>query len=132
MTQFKIGINAKMDMLKFKNLGQEREKEINKTKIENINTYQVNKLASVLHPAKIKVKVARIKKETEDVKSFYLQPINQEKMPPFLPGMYITLIIKKDGRTYKRAYSISGSDPNRSYYRITIKKWFQIICLKNA
>ena len=39
MTQFKIGINAKMDMLKFKNLGQEREKEINKTKIENINTY---------------------------------------------------------------------------------------------
>lgn len=122
MTQFKIGINAKMDMLKFKNLGQEREKEINITKIENINTYQVNKLASVLHPAKIKVKVARIKKETEDVKSFYLQPINQEKMPPFLPGMYITLIIKKDGRTYKRAYSISGSDPNRSYYRITIKK----------
>ena len=122
MKQFKIGVSQKLDMLKFKNLGQEREKEINKAKIENPTTYRVNELVSILHPSKIKVKVARIEKETEDTKSFYLQPVDQEKMPPFLPGMYVTLAIKKDGRTFKRAYSISGCDQNHSYYRITIKK----------
>ena len=65
MKEFKIGMNEKLDMLKFKNLGEEREKEINKSTSSPIqSTTLSNTLASLLHPKGIKVQVSTIVKET--------------------------------------------------------------------
>ena len=123
MKEFKIGMNEKLDMLKFKNLGEEREKEINKSTSSPIqSTTLSNTLASLLHPKGIKVQVSTIVKETEDTKSFYLKPVKVESMPPFLTGQYVTLAVNIDGRTFKRPYSISSAPNSLEMYRITVKK----------
>ena len=71
MKEFKIGMNAKLDMLKFKNLGQEREKEIEKSASTSVKDSSLtNTLAGILHPKGIKVQVSHIVKETEDTNTF--------------------------------------------------------------
>ena len=123
MSEFKIGWNAKMDMLKFKNLGEEREKIIAEGSSKDLETiYKSNTIANLLHPKGIKVKVSKIVKETDNTKSFYLEPMSLNAMPPFMAGGYITVLVKIDNRIYKRPYSISSSPDNLSYYRITIKQ----------
>ena len=123
MSEFKIGWNAKMDMLKFKNLGEEREKIIAEGSSKDLETiYKSNTIANLLHPKGIKVKVSKIVKETDNTKSFYLEPMSLNAMPPFMAGEYITVLVKIDNRIYKRPYSISSSPDNLSYYRITIKQ----------
>ncbi len=123
MKEFKIGLNAKLDMLKFRDLGINREKEINKAskEIKN-NDFQLNDLVKIMHPNGIRVEVTKIIKETDDTKSFYLKPLSIDTMPPFQSGAYITLLVSIDKRTYKRAYSISSSPSSLNEYRITIKK----------
>ena len=123
MKEFKIGLNAKLDMLKFRDLGINREKEINKAskEIKN-NDFQLNDLVKIMHPNGIRVEVTKIIKETDDTKSFYLKPLSIDIMPPFQSGAYITLLVSIDKRTYKRAYSISSSPSSLNEYRITIKK----------
>lgn len=123
MSEFKIGWNAKMDMLKFKNLGEEREKIIAEGSSKDLETiYKSNTIANLLHPKGIKVKVSKIVKETDNTKSFYLEPMSLNAMPPFMAGEYITVLVKIDNRIYKRPYSISSSPDNLSYYRITMKQ----------
>ena len=123
MSEFKIGMHAKLDMLKFKNLGINRDKKITKTSSKQIHlNYKANELATILHPNGIRVAITQIIKETEDTKSFYLKPQNMSLMPPFMPGQYVTLCVTIDGRTYKRPYSISSSPSALQEYRITIKK----------
>lgn len=123
MKQFKIGLNSKLDMLKFKNLGLKREKEISKSSKElSNNDFKLNDLVNIMHPSGIKVEVTKIVKETENVKSFYLKPVNLLTLPPFQSGSYVTLAVSISKRTYKRCYSLSSSPTSLNEYRITIKK----------
>lgn len=123
MKQFKIGLNTKLDMLKFKNLGVKREKEIAKSSKEFYNNdFKLNDLVNIMHPSGIKVEVTKIVKETEDTKSFYLKAVNSSELPPFQSGAYITLVANISKRTFKRAYSISSNPTTLNEYRITIKK----------
>ena len=66
--------------------------------------------------------VFRIVKETEDCTSFYLKDADDQPLPPFFPGQYITVGIEDgEGKTLSRCYSLSDA-PDWRYYRITVKR----------
>ena len=120
--KFKVGTSEKLDMLKFKNLGIEREKIINSSYIDAIKfDYKLNNLVNEIHPKEIKVKVANIINENLETKTFELKPINGT-LPNFKAGQYIVLDINKNNHTYKRSYSISSSPKNLESYQITVKR----------
>lgn len=82
--------------------------------------YHANNLAKNIHPKSIEVKVVKIE-EKNNIKSFYLQNINGEKLPIYKPGSYITVSIKINNNIYKRAYTLSDIWKEKTY-RITIKE----------
>ncbi len=61
--------------------------------------------------------------ESDVITSFYLKPKDGTKVPPFLPGQYITIRLAIPGEEYlfNRQYSLSTS-PKRDYYRISVKR----------
>ncbi|TYR79184.1 NO-inducible flavohemoprotein [Priestia megaterium] len=61
--------------------------------------------------------------ETKDVYSFYLKPVDNEPLPSFLPGQYVSIRVSVPCETYSsiRQYSLSD-EPNNSYYKITVKR----------
>lgn len=66
--------------------------------------------------------VVRIVKETGDCASFYLKDPDNQPLPPFLPGQFITVGIKDSkGKLVSRCYSLSAA-PDSRYYRITVKR----------
>ena len=74
MMKFKIGTSEKLDMLKFKNLGQEREKIIKSSYTDNVKfDYKLNNLVKIIHPKEIKVTVTNIINETLETKTFELK-----------------------------------------------------------
>ena len=67
--------------------------------------------------------VAKKVRESGDVYSFYLTPLDNESLPPFKPGQYLPCRIGDKGRDkqVERCYSLSDA-PNPDYFRITNKK----------
>ena len=66
-------------------------------------------------------KINRIEKESLGIRSFYLKPEDQNTLPIFLPGQYITLRLPtSDGSTTMRNYSLSEA-PGKDYFRISVK-----------
>lgn len=70
--------------------------------------------------------IARKEKESEDITSFYLEPVEKNfQLPIFKPGQYISLNIfldEVDGGVWQaRQYSLSDS-PGKKYLRISVKK----------
>lgn len=67
--------------------------------------------------------IARKVKESEEITSFYLKPVNSGPLPAFLPGQYISLLVDVPhfGYQQSRQYSLSDS-PNSEYYRISVKR----------
>ena len=74
------------------------------------------------------------KREFEDAAqsqcSFYLQPLDGQPLPPFLPGQFLTFSLDvglpasqaaSEPRTITRCYSLSDR-PDSSFYRVTIKR----------
>ena len=61
--------------------------------------------------------------EVEGVHSFDLVPHDGKKLPPFLPGQFLTFELKIPGHAKPviRCYSLSDC-PNPYKYRVTIKK----------
>ena len=68
------------------------------------------------------LRVFRIIQETSDCTSFYLQDPDDQPLPPFFPGQYITVgLTNSDGRMLSRCYSLSDA-PDWRAYRITVKR----------
>ncbi|QFT88225.1 Flavohemoprotein [Bacillus sp. THAF10] len=68
-------------------------------------------------------KVVKKVKESRDISSFYLKPIDGQKLPSFLPGQYITIRLNIPGtdNLFNRQYSLSDV-PNQEYFRISVKR----------
>ncbi|KMQ90278.1 dihydropteridine reductase [Lasius niger] len=66
-------------------------------------------------------KVAEIKQECEDMKSFKLLPVDGEPVLKHKPGQYLGLKLEIEGHgSQRRNYSISSA-PNEEFYRLTIR-----------
>jgi nitric oxide dioxygenase len=70
-----------------------------------------------------KFTIAKIVEESDEVKSFYLQPEDGKDIADFFPGQYLSVktFIPELGYEQPRQYSISTSF-NNEYYRISVKK----------
>lgn len=66
-------------------------------------------------------RVARKVAESEEITSFYLQPVDGGRILDFIPGQYIGLRLFIDGEEVRRNYSLS-SVANGREYRISVKR----------
>ncbi len=68
--------------------------------------------------------VIRKVKESQEITSFYLQPQDEEELPDFLPGQFLTikLDIPEQSKPIIRTYSLSDYDLHQKYYRLSIKR----------
>ena len=68
--------------------------------------------------------VDRKVKESEEITSFYLKPVDEKKLPSFKPGQFLTikLDIPEQPRAVIRTYSLSDYESTGAYYRLSIKR----------
>lgn len=66
-------------------------------------------------------RIARKAVESEEITSFYFQPLDGEALLDFQPGQYIGLSLNIDGEEVRRTYSLSDA-PNGREYRISVKR----------
>jgi nitric oxide dioxygenase len=68
-------------------------------------------------------KIANKVKESEEITSFYLAPVDEKPLPKFQPGQYISVQAFVPALNYLQARQYSLSDqPKPDYYRISVKK----------
>jgi ferredoxin-NADP reductase len=66
--------------------------------------------------------LAAIKDEVAGVRSFHLQPDDDQPLAPPAPGQFLSIKTERKGeRDLVRSWSISGVDLERRHYRISIK-----------
>ncbi|QST01751.1 NO-inducible flavohemoprotein [Pontibacillus sp. ALD_SL1] len=67
--------------------------------------------------------VTRKEKESDSITSFYLEPVDENPLPSFSPGQYISVQLHIDGEAYTHVRQYSLSDvPHQGYYRISVKR----------
>lgn len=68
-------------------------------------------------------RVDRIVPESAQVRSFYLKPVDQQKLPMYRAGQYLTFRFDIPGqeKPVVRCYSLSDA-PGHDYYRISVKR----------
>lgn len=124
-SKVKISAIGAMDMLKFKNLADERKKVIEKTPATPINAdYIINKSAKLNHPDYQEMIIEDIKPyPAANAKTFILKRADGEAAAMFRAGQYITIAHDIDSYKYIRPYSIMSSpkDAENGRYEITIK-----------
>ena len=109
------------DFKNFKNIKSKRQKIIDKTTISQINNnYQMNIIANKAYPDTIQLVIKNIVQETNDIKTYYLASLNQNTLPIFKPGQYITLLFDINNMHFSRPYFLSSSpnDAINNVYRI--------------
>ncbi len=89
--------------------------------------YPVNRLARRLHPKRQYLKVAQVTQWDNDCKSYDLVPDHERGTTEcafFSAGQYLSVYLNFDGKTARRAYSISSSprDALHGKYTLTIKR----------
>lgn len=66
-------------------------------------------------------RIARIEPESEEISSFYLEPVDGLPTSIAQPGQYLGLSLILDGVEYRRNYSISAASTGQGY-RISVKQ----------
>ncbi|WP_230970856.1 NO-inducible flavohemoprotein [Nitrogeniibacter aestuarii] len=66
-------------------------------------------------------RVVRKERESAQIASFYLEPVDGDAVLDFKPGQYIGLRLVIDGQEVRRNYSLSAA-PNGVGYRISVKR----------
>lgn len=116
-------MNEKMDMLKFRELANDRESCIRDASSKEVsNHFQSNELAKLLHLSIFWVTVKEIREESSHTKTFVLEASqdHESRLPRFQAGQYITLEVLIDGGIYRRPYTISCSPKHLDSNEITI------------
>ena len=69
-------------------------------------------------------KVIKKEVESQEITSFYLQPVDSQQLPNFKPGQYLTikLDVPEQDRPVIRTYSLSDYPESQDYYRLSIKR----------
>jgi nitric oxide dioxygenase len=68
------------------------------------------------------MRVIDVRNESEDIKSFVLEPVDGQAAPAFKPGQYVSVSVTFDnGATQLRQYSLSDA-PNPRALRISVKR----------
>ncbi|KAJ5163843.1 Globin [Penicillium coprophilum] len=68
-------------------------------------------------------KIVNKVKESEEITSFYLAPVDEQPLPAFQPGQYISVQTHVPALKYPQARQYSLSDqPKPDYYRISVKR----------
>lgn len=62
-------------------------------------------------------------RESDEIISFYLKPVDRQSLPSFPPGQYISVLVDVPELHFHqpRQYSLSDA-PNPDYYRISVKR----------
>jgi nitric oxide dioxygenase len=70
-----------------------------------------------------KFTVARKVRESDEITSFYFEPVDKEPLPSYHPGQYVSVAahVPELGYTQSRQYSLSSA-PSTKFYRISVKK----------
>ncbi len=114
------------DAKRFMQIVPERRRMIDETPAKPLpSTYAVNELAKELHPGFIPARIAAIRMETDDVRTFTLVPADSNKaFPYFRAGQYITLSAKIGTSRLTRAYSLSSSPKQAlaGIYEVTVRR----------
>ncbi|WP_246542761.1 globin domain-containing protein [Paludibacterium yongneupense] len=69
----------------------------------------------------IAVRVAEVREESEDVRSYLLQTADGNSPGGFQPGQYISVEVGADGWRQRRQYSLSDA-PSAPWWRISVKR----------
>jgi ferredoxin-NADP reductase len=87
-------------------------------------TIEKGKIAQIinrLHPPKLRLKVSEIRKETPSTTTFRL--VSQDNyLPPFQAGQYISLSVEIGRVRTSRPYSISSPPNQLGFYDITVRR----------
>ena len=69
-------------------------------------------------------KIVKKEAESQEITSFYFQPVDGKSIPDFKPGQYLTiqLDIPDHDRPVIRTYSLSDYPESKDYYRLSIKR----------
>ena len=69
-------------------------------------------------------KIVKKESESQEITSFYFQPVDGGKLPDFKPGQFLTikLDIPDQPRPVIRTYSLSDYPESKDYYRLSIKR----------
>lgn len=68
-------------------------------------------------------RIVTIFRESEEISSFYLFPVDSKPLPTFVPGQYVSVRVYVPEMGYMQARQYSMSDiPSSKYYRISVKK----------
>ncbi|KAL1851155.1 hypothetical protein Plec18170_006479 [Paecilomyces lecythidis] len=68
-------------------------------------------------------KIEKKVKESDEITSFYLKPVDGKPLPSFRPGQYISVMVDVPALNHPQARQYSLSDmPRSDYYRISVKK----------
>lgn len=128
MKSVKIGMIGLFDMLKFKNLGRDREDFIQKAPAAPLpETSRINEMAKLYHPDRQFLKISDIVEENADTKSFVFVPDKERgtsQLAPFKAGSYLNISLRIGSSVASRAYSISSGpkDALEGRYMITVKR----------
>jgi len=82
---------------------------------------EIERTINLLHPQRIKLRVADITERTSTAKTFRLVPTGGY-LPPFQAGQYISLFVDMENIRTSRPYSISSPPSHIGYYDITVKQ----------
>ncbi|KAL2832531.1 globin-like protein [Aspergillus cavernicola] len=68
-------------------------------------------------------RVARKEPESDVITSFYLEPVDAQPLPSFLPGQYVSIQVPVPQLDHAQCRQYSLSDqPNPTYYRISVRR----------
>ncbi|MFG1793010.1 FAD-binding oxidoreductase [Nocardia sp. NPDC049149] len=70
------------------------------------------------HPKRLRLIVAEVIDETATTKTFRMESLDREELPPFLAGQYVNVFV--DGTS--RPYAISSSPTRLGHYDLTVRR----------